>query len=367
MLLKILKLKEVIYMNEYSPFLKFKNGELTALFNLLPEDRNVIVPLLEIPRDDLYKENSLIYKINKCAKRMSKNLISGFSFYIDNLEVPDKIKINGKDNYQYLLDSFNDFDIVPVIGFDRTETHNNISYNFANKKSKKIAIRITQDYFENFLAYKPDLKRIFDKINANVSFVLLLDCNYIEDNKTVEKCKVSILRILSYINEIKRFSKMIVSGSSIPTPIGEKVKTDTYVKIERNEITLLRKIKENCQDMDIKFGDYTVVSPEYSEINIDPRAMLSVIMPKTVYSVLDSQYIIRGKKISTHGLDQYFSQAEKMIKEKFYRGKDYSWGDNFLYERVKHKTKKITPASIIAPTVNAHIKFMIDEIKRGSI
>jgi hypothetical protein len=354
-------------MNEYCPFLKFKNGELTALFNLLPESRNIIVPLLEIPRDDSCIEESLISRIDKCAKRMDKNLESGFSFYIDNLEVPDKIKIKGDDNYQYLIDSFSDFDIVPVIGFDRTKTHNNISYNFANKKSKKIAIRITQDYFENFLAYKSDLKQIFDKINANVSSILLLDCNYIEDNKTVEKCIFSILRILNYINEINIFSKIIISDSSIPTPIGGKVKTDTYVEIERNEIIILRKIKENCHDMDIKFGDYTVVSPGYSEINIDPKAMLSVIMPKTVYSVLGSHYIIRGKIISKHGLDQYFSQAETITKEKFYRGKDYSWGDNFLYERVKYKAKKITPASIIAPTVNAHIKFMIDEIKKGSI
>jgi hypothetical protein len=354
-------------MNEYSPFLKFKNGELTALFNLLPEDRNIIVPLLEIPRDDSYTDNNLISRIDKCAKRMNKNIESGFSFYIDNLEVPDKIEINGSDNYQYLIDSFSDFDIVPVIGFDRTETHNNISYNFANKKSKKIAIRITQDYFENFLAYKSDLRRVFDKINANVSFILLLDCNYIEDNKTVESCKIGILKILNYIDKIKRFSKIVISGSSIPTPIGEKVKKGTYVKIERNEVQLFKEIVHNYPEENIIFGDYTVVSPGYSEINIEPDAMLNVIMPKIIYTLLDFQHIIRGQKLKTHGLDQYFSQAETIINEPFFRGKNNSWGDNYLYERVEHKAKKITPASIIAPTVNAHIKFMIDEIKKGSI
>ena len=354
-------------MNGYSPFLKFKNGELTALFNLSPNDIDIITPLLEIPRDDSYTNISLITRIDNCAKKMKKKMLPSFSFYIDNLEVPDSIKIFGDDNYNYLLNSFRNFDIIPVVGFDRVETHNNIGISFANNKSKKIAIRITQDYFENFLAYKNDLDIILENLNLNVLKIIILDCNYIEDDKMMEKCKNGIIRIIEYINKKNIFSKIIISGSSIPSPISDKVKTGTYVILKRNEIQLYKELTSLLKKSKFTFGDYTVVSPGYAEINIEKKAMLNVITPKIIYSILELHYVIRGYKIKTHKLSQYFTQAETIIKERFFRGKDNSWGDKFLFEKATYKGTNIVPSSIIGPTVNAHIKFMIEEIKKGSI
>jgi len=353
-------------MNEYSPFLKFKNGELNALFNLLPEDRDIIVPLLELPRDNKYTEISLINRINSNLKKMKNNLISDFIFFLDNLEVPDAIKINGKDNYLYLLNEFSIFNIIPVIGFDRAETHNTIGINYANKKTKRIAFRITQDYFDNIFAYKRDLEDLCKKINSDVSHILILDCSYIDDNKIIEKCKIGINRILEYIINLNIFSKIVITGSSIPASINDKVKTGTFVELNRNEVTIFKEIKKYDLKVNFVFGDYTVVSSEYSEVNMDPRAMFSIITPKVVYSTLDSQYVNRGKKIKEHGFGQYFTQVEAIIKKPFFR-KDNSWGDKYLYEKVKNKTTNITPSSIIGPTVNSHMKFMIDEIKKGSI
>jgi hypothetical protein len=354
-------------MTEYSPFLKFKANELIALINLLPEDRKNIIPLLELPRDDSYTVNDLISRIDNSVKKMKKKIENNFSFYIDNLEIPDIFKIHGSDNYQYLINSFIDFDIIPVVGFDRVKSHNDIGINFANKKAKKIAIRVTQDYFENFLAYKKDLSDMFAQIEQDVTCILLLDCNYIEDGNVTEKCKICIIKILEYITKTYKFSKIVISGSSIPTPIGDKVKAGTTVNIDRNEISLFNKIKIEYPEIALVLGDYTVVSPGYSEINIKPEAMQNVIKPKIIYSTLNYHYAIRGQKLKTHGFGQYFLQAEAIIKESFYREKDFSWGDNFLFEKATYKGTNITPSSIIGPTVNAHIKFMINEIKSGSI
>jgi hypothetical protein len=169
-------------MSKYSPFLKFKIGELSALIHLSSEDRKYISPLLELPRDDKYTEEKLINRIESSAKKMNKYLEKDFTFFIDNYEIPDRIKIYGKDNYLYLTESFKEYNIIPVIGFDRTESHNKIGYDLANKKTKKIALRVTQDYFENVLAYKDELDIMTNKIGHDVSFILLLDCYYIEDH-----------------------------------------------------------------------------------------------------------------------------------------------------------------------------------------
>ena len=94
----------MISMNEYSPFLKLKNGELSALSNLTPEDRKYIFPLLEIPRDDkCTTEECLISKIDRNVKKIKKGIKDNFTFYIDNYEVPDNINIPG-----WIASVFND-------------------------------------------------------------------------------------------------------------------------------------------------------------------------------------------------------------------------------------------------------------------
>jgi hypothetical protein len=353
-------------MMEYSPFLKFKNGELSALFNMHYEDKKTIVPLMELPRDDNYTIDKIINRIDNSVKKMKKKIEYDFSFYIDNYEIPDIFKIKSNDNYLYLINSFSDFDIIPVIGFDREDSHNNIGIEFANKKARKIAIRVTQDYFENILAYKEDLKLLFTNVEKDVFRILLLDCNYIEDI-VVDKCKVNIIRLLENILKDNYFSKIVISGSSIPVKISDVVQKNTDKTIIRNEVYLYKEVIKYFPKTAFVFGDYTIVSPGYSEISIKPEAILSVITPKIIYSLIDSHFISRGQRIKSHGIEQYFTQARTIIKKPFFRGKDYSWGDNYLFEKATYKGKNITPSAIIGPTVNAHIKFMINEIRSGSI
>jgi hypothetical protein len=353
-------------MNEYSPFLKFKENEIRALKYLSSEDRKNIVPLLELSRDDKYTEDILVSRINRYLKKLKNGIEPEFTFYIDNYEVPDNIKIKGNDSYLYLVNAFSEFNIIPVIGFDRLDTHNEIGINYANKVAKIIALRVTQDYFENFLAYKNDLKNLISMLNSDTSCILLIDCNYL-DNTIIEKRKTNIMKLLENKSDLSIFSKIVICGSSIPNSIGEVVKTDTDKTINRNEILIYKEIKKYFPDLKIIFGDYTIVSPGYSEINITLEAMFNVMTPKIIYSFSNSHYVSRGKSIKKHGYEQYFKQAEAILKKTFYRGRDFSWGDNYLYERVKYKAKKITPGTIIGPTVNAHIKYMIDEILKGSI
>jgi len=68
-------------MNEYSPFLKLKQNEITAIKKLDPPDRKTIIPLLELPRDDKkYTEEVLIRKIDVIVKKMENGLESDFTF-----------------------------------------------------------------------------------------------------------------------------------------------------------------------------------------------------------------------------------------------------------------------------------------------
>ena len=353
-------------MSEYSPFLKLKRGELSALRYLSFEDRRKIIPLLEPQRNDKYTDEKLVKTIDRGIKYFKKYIEHNF-FYIDNYEIPDELKLNNKDSYYYLLDIFSDYDMIPVIGLDRSKSHNDAGLKYANYNTGKIAFRITQEYINSFLAYAEDFDSMINKLDSKVSCTVLIDCRYVDD-KAIEIIEKNIVDMLEKIRKNKKINKFVIFGSSIPEIISEKVKANTNAYIYRSEVDLFNKIKYIYSNENILFGDYTVLSPDFPEIkNLPPELYINVMTSKIIYSQLDSHYFTRGKKIKQHGFEQYIEQAKDIIKQPFYRGNNNSWGDNFLYEKVNYGGKNITPSSIIGPTVNAHMKFMIDEVTKGSL
>jgi len=91
--------------------------------------------------------------------------------------------------------------------------------------------------------------------------------------------------------------------------------------------------------------------------------MPNVTAAKILYAFDKSQYVIRGGALKTHprGYAQYFDLAEILVAKKFYRGEDYSLGDHYLKEKSCGIGRNGSPNSIIKPTVNAHITFMLKD------
>ncbi len=109
----------------------------------------------------------------------------------------------------------------------------------------------------------------------------------------------------------------------------------------------------------LSLGDYTIVSPTYSELTIAPELLLSVTAPKVFYAFENYHYIARGGRIKTGGYGQYDDICEEIVSKGFYRHAPYSWGDNFIKQRADgYREKNITPSTILKPTICAHIEYM---------
>ena len=79
--------------------------------------------------------------------------------------------------------------------------------------------------------------------------------------------------------------------------------------------------------------------------------------PKFIYTLKGRHFFIRGERIRGN-YEQYFEMARKLCAKAFYRGKAFSWGDTYLNEKSLELGGNCTPASVIKPTVNAHISYM---------
>lgn len=350
-------------MNNYVPFLKLKVNEIGALSALAPDIRIGITPFFDFAKKKDMTSASFVMMVDKSAKSIAKNLTAFDTFYLDNFDIDDNILVNLADNYQYIIDVFKELEFIPVIGLDRASGRNQLVFNARNNgniKSSTIAIRLQSEDFEDFEIVRDDIGELLESgRDLFTTWVLVLD-NRVCLNTDVAKRSESIIRFLTEIEDVFNFSEVIVSGSSIPPSIRDILEVESEIIHERKELSIYREVVRKINNVNFLLGDYTVVSPLYSDVTIPPRALRNVTAPKVNYAYANVHYIARGGSLTAHarGDSQYNDIASRLIALSFFRGPLFSFGDEYLYEKGNFQGSKVTPSSILKPTINAHITYM---------
>jgi hypothetical protein len=356
-------------MKNYVPFLKLKVNEVAALAALSDDIKSHVIPFFDLPRKkEGMSSEELSSIVSKGVKSIAKHLKSFSAFFLDNFDIDDSIKINGLDNYEFVIDSLIGTNFIPVIGLDRTAAHNMAV--FAAKKigkitSDQVAIRLQPEDFDEFSLTKGDLidliamgSGLFQK------WTLILD-NRLCIEVDAAKRSAKLLKFTRHCLHEFDFAKIIISGSSIPASIGDVIETNNEGAHSRHEIVIAQPVFHGITDERLTFGDYTIVSPLYSDIEIPPEAMRNVTAPKIAYSYDSVHYIFRGGRLSSHprGNLQYNDLAAQLVSMAFYRLPPYSFGDQYLNEKANGNGSGVTPSSILKPTINAHMTYMFRDFK----
>lgn len=353
-------------MNNYVPFLKLKVNEVGALSVLSDEIKSAIVPFFDLAKKDGMTEDEFQEATSKSAKSLARNLKGIKTFFIDNFDIDDSLVVNGKHNYNYVLEAFSSMLFIPVLGLDRAAGRNDLVFKAkANGiiKSNTIALRLLVDDFESFALVSHEIKQLMTRGTGLFSqWILILDNRVCLDILTINRAKI-LADFLNDSSKLMAFNAVIVTGSSFTSSIGDVIKVLTEREHARNELSIYRALNKQVQGFHLYLGDYTIVSPLYSDLNIPPEMMQNVMTPKVVYTHGDVHYIARGGAFRTNprGYSQYNDIAEQLIKKSFYRGPKYSFGDQFLHDKANFIGKQVVPNSILKPTINTHITYMFKD------
>lgn len=349
-------------MNRYTPFLKFKQNEVLALRELSSDIKKHIRPFFDFPRKNNMTELDFTDIVTKMKKRVDRHNKDISSYYLDNFDIDEDLFIGGDDSYKHLLETFPD--MIPVIGIDRSQAHIDTVYQAKQNRaitSPTVAIRFTYEDFESFELVKDDIEDMLDDTISLFEHVdLILDCRYtggLDIDFTA-----SVVTDFSYAFSHKYpVDRIVVTGTSIPVPIASLVGTESETLLTRKELLISCKVRDAIPN--IFLGDYTIVGSDYSDADIAPQFMMNVMTPKTVYSYDNYHFIMRGGAIKTHpdGNHQFNSQARKIVAQGFYRGTDYSFGDEFIEEKSRNIGSAVMPGTILKPTINAHITYMMTD------
>ena len=169
---------------------------------------------------------------------------------------------------------------------------------------------------------------------------LIIDCRVcLNVNPSAEARR--IYDFLSVAEERFAFSEVIVTGSSLPASIGQVAKTTEESELHRVELQIFDALRRYGGMDHVGLGDYTVVSPLYSDISLPPEMLLNITAPKILYA---------------HGVVHYIARGGAL--KPFYRGRHYSFGDAFIAMKALMGGSMVTPGSVLKPTINAHITYM---------
>ncbi|MBW3531901.1 MULTISPECIES: beta family protein [Shewanella] len=348
-------------MNNYTPFLKFKVAEIGALKALKDSELRSITPFFDLATKNDITADDLENTITKGARKYELNFKNANGFYIDDYDIDDSIRIQGSIVYDFLIDTFQKIDFIPVVGLDRTVTRNN-SVLSSLVISDTVAIRLNQDDFVSYTLIEDEISDLISDMIGNFDKLhLILDCRLCIKSDPVELSNRLIMFITS-ITQHHSFDKIVITGSSIHASIAEILSVSTEETLSRVECKVFDLVGQKIS-LELGFGDYTVISPNYSDVNIPKSALRKVMTPKIIYSYNDKYHFLRGGAIETHprGAKQYDDMCKKLVTYAFFRKKNYSVGDKYLEEKSRSVGTDALPHSIGKYLINAHMTYMIND------
>lgn len=355
-------------MNNYVPFLKLKVNEIAALSVLAEDIKGAIVPFFDLAKKDEMTGDEFKVMVTKGAKSLTRHVADFPAFFLDNFDIDDTLAIDGEHNYAYVLTAFRGMNFIPVVGLDRVVGRNELVFTAKKNgliKSDSIALRLLSDDFENFALVADDIAKLMKLGHGLFSrWILVLDNRVCADIAPLKRA-ASLANFLVESAKLMSFQAIIVTGSSLPPSIGDILKVLTEREHGRTELSGYRALNAQVGGLNLYCGDYTVVSPLYSDVELPVEILQNVMTPKVVYTYGDVHYMARGGAFKTHPRAhfQYNDICEQIIKKHFYRQSAFSFGDNFLWEKAQFVGKQVTPNSILKPTINTHITYMFRNFK----
>lgn len=355
---------------DYVPFLKSKQNEIHALAEIAPELLPSICPFFDYPKK---KDGETVINIERSIKALVKkfgkylNNINGF--YFDIYDIDDGIEISGKHIYAFLLEEFYNLPIIPVVSIDRSAQHQASVVNSKKKgliTSDTLAFRITPEDFQSFPVVRDEIGEILkEPMSLFKSIDLIFDCR-ICINADINKIANDIASFAGSFTSLFPVRNIITSGSCIPASVAEVLLPNKEDYIHRVEIDIFKAVQKALKEKAVIFGDYTTISPDYSDADIPPEQMPNRTTAKLTYSFDDQQYFIRGGSLKTKGRDQYFDLAKKLCEKDFFR-KGNSGGDIYFEEKSNRQGGQCWVSSFIKPSINSHITYTIQNILTNGI
>jgi hypothetical protein len=227
----------------------------------------------------------------------------------------------------------------------------------ANKYSSDgLCIRIDDSHLNNETATKIN-EFIKDEGLDHSNIDLLIDLKIVDQQMTSQ----AVSSKLSLIPHLDKWRSVILTGGSFPRDLSDYEKHGHY-KIERYDWKVWKDILGNPTiTRKPIFSDYTIQHPIYYGHMVGVNTSASIR-----YTNEDTWEVLRGEGLKNKkgaGYKQYPAQAQLLAGQNFFKGKDFSFGDEYIHEKADVNAKTTgSPQTWLTAGINHHITMVINQL-----
>lgn len=318
----------------YVPILKGKRGEYQALEQLPPDDRQFVVPLIEVPPIawDFINERPdrpLDTHLAAVPTQLIRSWQGGHLFLDLDLLPEGETMEDGSHPLTFIRGACGpDVAVVPVVGLSRPPAYLEAVARASQDDELGICIRLQGDDFElEDEALTDSIRRLSEALGVPLDDVdLLIDLG--ELGSTAVGAVARMVRgLIAGMADVQVYRSLILASSAFPASLSI-FPQDRISRAPRTDWLLWRAIVDASHSLprNPTYSDYAIANPGLTEV--DPRLMR--MSANLRYTTGEEWLIVRGRNVRDYGYEQFNDLCLTVLGLPEFSGPDFSWGDAYI-------------------------------------
>jgi Beta protein len=263
----------------YVPILKGRAGEYTALREMTPDVKGGLTPLIEVPPIPWdFELDEPDKTIDQHLERLSSQIVQSWGvdrpLFLDLLWIaPEERMPNGDHPLTHVFRTAREdgLQLIPVTGLVRGEEYQFSCRDIIAEDARGVCIRLQKEDFEESDDLSAQVGELLNRLGVHTSaadLVLDLRSMALDEGSTLQAAIPVLVRSIPALGEWRSFT---LAGTAFPETLIE-LPPSSFSMIARLEWIIWRNLIVRARIFRLpSFGDYTIASPQPSEV--DPRIM----------------------------------------------------------------------------------------------
>ncbi len=356
--------------NIYTPVLRWKAAEVTALSNLSIEIKSRVTPLFELCPSMFYqrkkgksgKSVTEIRPIDYLLKKLTdlNKATSGLPLYLDLVHVR-----NGVSPYPWnaLWNSISHFGdsssirIIPATGFyGKGPQYQALVGSVVRKFQNGCCVRLSKNDLSR-PSIDSDIVKLLDMLGVNPAEV-----DMVIDLKSIDVGSTPYEQLLGQVPIPDLWRSTTFLAGSFPKDLSRLKAHNTYIipRLEWIKWFSEELIEDSILGRKYRFGDYTVQHPSFSEPPEFSNPSASIR-----YASEDYWLVLRGEGLRNEGgmgHAQYPAQAQLLVDKPEYSGAGFSHADKLIMEKSLDVSRPGNPEQWLMIAINHHITYTVRQL-----
>lgn len=347
----------------YVPALRWRQGEYQALLRLANPVKDRIVPFITIPEiefdfEDWRAKKSVQEHVHPFAARYKSKWAKRPAWIGVHRSIVQEHMDDGRDVFTYVFEGLRAFEAnaVPTIPLGANGSTVRAVASIVKRDSLGVAISVR---LEDLMKPDPDarVQALVSALGVEFSDTDLIVDLGAPNFEPYEAFSGGLIIALRRLGDLQAYRNLVVIGTAIPETFKNVAKgTD---EIPRHDWlfykTLLTKLPDGMRRP--SFGDYTIVHPEFTPV--DMRKIKSA--GKIVYTTPRSWSVRKGGAFRDNP-EQMHGHCADLISKAFFKGSGYSSGDNYIAKCAVGQEGPSNQTRWKDVAINHHITHVLDDL-----